>query len=69
LAIFFATLDISDSRKLQLTILLVPPSLGFMSCIWVWLARNRSMASVDILQEEVARTDDQIRKVLEELVM
>lgn len=66
-AVYLATLpeNISDSWRLELTILIFPPCFGIWSCVCVWVARACGKVKEDMLQEEVVRTDPSAKKILE----
>jgi hypothetical protein len=68
IAVYFVTLPdtIEDTISLQRIILLVPPSLGIMSCMWVFLTVPKNKP---ILVEQTSNPEPNLKRITDELVM
>jgi len=67
-AVYLVTLPntIQDNASLQQIILLVPPSLGIMACIWVFLAVPKNKPAI---VEQTTNPRPDIKRITDELVM
>lgn len=67
-AVYLVTLPdtIEDTVSLQRIILLVPPSLGILSCMWVFFTVPKSRPA---LVEQISYPEPYLKRITDELVM
>jgi hypothetical protein len=68
-AVYLVTLPktIEDTASLERIVLLVPPSLGIMSCFWVFLTRPKNKLTV--MSEQPTELNIKVKKIMDELVI